>query len=482
MKNVTLMMFITADNTLLMAVSIWPAAEIPKELTSLESPTFHLVANKGGWVTKLTLHFIFVHFLFRAIRHRRKFLRLDPDAPALLLFDSHSSRNQRKLWAVASKKHIVGLSLVPHMSGHTQPLDVKPHGVLKSSLPKKFKMPALLTAESYRSALVRATGDAVKLATLSDHVETGFSDAGVLPGQFENLLRRIPVECPYPQVLASRKPGPKFDIGAKVLTAPDVQAAWSAFDEAKLAANRRPGVRPKADAVRAVKVIECDDSSSSSEKVEDCLPDEEDTAAAESSSAGEEDTHIFLEDTLAPPTPKQSGKKPRETTWATMICEAKGWAAADRVAAKSDTPQPSTANTPLQLLGTPLHSGLLTPPHPVLLSAASPPGATDTPLPQPNGLAHPFLTPSSPPGAAAPPAAAYPQFQASLPATSSFTVTATPLQPASCGPPSHCCCRQSCSASCSPSCRIDLRVSPSDRSNIPLSPSICNCTRGFFCS
>jgi hypothetical protein len=315
--NVTLITFIAANNTVLLSVMLWPGASVPDELALLSSPIFHVVPNRSGWATKADLLTIFQNFVFGAIADRRKALKLPETAPALLLFDSHSSRNQLELWEMAAAEHIVGFPLIPHTSGRTQPLDVKYHAIFKTAFNANFKVPESTDPSEHKTALAVAVRDAHGVASLTRYLSESFVGSGTLPGGSEAVLRSLPDKSPYPDVLVRKRTGPEFPLGGKVLTDPDVQEEWRRFLALKadkrtpIAAAPAPVPASQADAA-APPILVFDDDESAHDSTASDVDEESESRSEEPSSR-------------AAPAGGQQSRKRRERRWATVTKDLRHW-------------------------------------------------------------------------------------------------------------------------------------------------------------
>ncbi|KAK2963615.1 hypothetical protein BLNAU_1180 [Blattamonas nauphoetae] len=135
--------------------------EILESICSGINPTFadiadmHYQAHKPkdffihpaprGWMNKEILSNILLKHLIPEIARRRARLELQ-DAPALLIFDGHSSRFQPDLWKTLSEQNCDSICLPSNTSSITQPCDRGVNAVFKhhlkslSPLPSKTKL------------------------------------------------------------------------------------------------------------------------------------------------------------------------------------------------------------------------------------------------------------------------------------------------------------------------------------------------------
>ncbi|KAH7830624.1 uncharacterized protein MONOS_668 [Monocercomonoides exilis] len=113
MPNATLVAGIAADGFSLPSVVLWPSAYLPKELTTLLTPSLDIWPNTNRWMDKTAFKKYALTVLLPAIIDRRKRI-LKESHRCLLLLDSHSSRADPMIWRQFKEAEIDVVTFVPH--------------------------------------------------------------------------------------------------------------------------------------------------------------------------------------------------------------------------------------------------------------------------------------------------------------------------------------------------------------------------------
>src|SRR3990167_4984526 len=96
--------------------------------------SFHFAGLAKGWITDDIFKSYIRKIFIPAIEERRKDLKEGDNARALLLVDSHGSRNQESVIQLLREHKIDMLTMPPHSSHLLQPLDRLILSLFKSKL------------------------------------------------------------------------------------------------------------------------------------------------------------------------------------------------------------------------------------------------------------------------------------------------------------------------------------------------------------
>jgi hypothetical protein len=131
---------------------------------------------------------------------------------------------------LAAEKKIDVLTLLPYSSQISQPCDKEVNAELKRSLNSFMKQPTTTGIELQRESLCRTLCVGVQCALRMDVVEKAFRSAGVLFGQRNNALYKLPDFPPIaPSPLSPRRRS-SYQTGGKVLTDTVELQMWGAAE------------------------------------------------------------------------------------------------------------------------------------------------------------------------------------------------------------------------------------------------------------
>ena len=135
--NMSLCLTICADGTSLRSKLIWKGSKVPPEFSSLTSHKIDVLPNSSGYQTKLTFETMMDDLTDEMIARRTELK--EEDKHILLILDSHVSRISSKFLQKCYDNRITVLTIIPHSSSRTQPLDLVPNAVLKRTLWSVYK-------------------------------------------------------------------------------------------------------------------------------------------------------------------------------------------------------------------------------------------------------------------------------------------------------------------------------------------------------
>lgn len=124
-KNITVMCAMSAAGNFIPPMFIFPRQRMT-QLLEKDGPSGAMYTNsKNGWINED----IFVEWL----KHFAAYAKPTQESPVLLILDNHSSHISLPAFNFCKKNHIVMISIPPHSSHRTQPLDVSFYGPLKAT-------------------------------------------------------------------------------------------------------------------------------------------------------------------------------------------------------------------------------------------------------------------------------------------------------------------------------------------------------------
>ncbi|KAH7829726.1 putative DDE superfamily endonuclease [Monocercomonoides exilis] len=196
MPNATLVAGIAADGFSLPSVVLWPSANLPKELTTLLTPSLDIWPNTNGWMDKTAFKKYALTVLLPAIIDRRKRI-LKETHRCLLLLDSHSSRADPTIWRQFKDAEIDVFTFVPHTTHILQPLDRGAFAVLKTKLSNNYSSPSSTSSSSKRTAVADVLPQALHTAFTPSVIKKAFVNSGVLSNGSGSVLMKLPQSSQY---------------------------------------------------------------------------------------------------------------------------------------------------------------------------------------------------------------------------------------------------------------------------------------------
>eukprot|EP01098_Paradermamoeba_levis_P010449 TRINITY_DN438_c0_g1_i2.p1 TRINITY_DN438_c0_g1~~TRINITY_DN438_c0_g1_i2.p1 ORF type:complete len:310 (+),score=62.06 TRINITY_DN438_c0_g1_i2:651-1580(+) len=206
-QHITLGVTICGDGSFPVPLLIFPLQYLP----ALPSPLpfhFYATGSTSGWINSEILCLWAEKILAEDLQEKRKRLG-DPSAPALLVIDQHTTRQDEHFLGLLSQQHVQILPLPPHTSHILQPLDLSFFGCLKSQLKSTFNpLPDDGVAQK-REKLIMATALAMHSATRLDHVMAGWLRSGIVPFDPSHPLGSNCVVNPDRELLKAVQKKPK---------------------------------------------------------------------------------------------------------------------------------------------------------------------------------------------------------------------------------------------------------------------------------
>ncbi|KAH7832486.1 putative DDE superfamily endonuclease [Monocercomonoides exilis] len=191
MPNSTLVVAVAADGYSLPSLVLWPSKKLPQEMKVLLSPQLHAWADNDGWMTDALFARYAEEILLPGIVERRKLLDMNEDR-CLLLLDSHPSRAQPDLWQKFADESIDVVTFIPHSTHLTQPLDCGVFAVFKRCFNSNYVVPSSSSIALRRKAVANALPQALQTALLPSTIHSAFEKSGVLSGQSNSVLMKLP--------------------------------------------------------------------------------------------------------------------------------------------------------------------------------------------------------------------------------------------------------------------------------------------------
>ncbi|KAK2963770.1 hypothetical protein BLNAU_1337 [Blattamonas nauphoetae] len=156
-------------------------------------------------------------------RRRERLMQLD--ARALLVFDGHSSRMDRKLWMELDKNGDGSLCLPSNTSSITQPLDHAPNAILKTALDLVSGVPKKKRRSAEFVEWVIQVQSAAKKALSWDLIRSGFKRTGIEPFNSDHILSTLP---PLDPPIRTRR---NLSLSSRQLNSHEMQTEWVLYDE-----------------------------------------------------------------------------------------------------------------------------------------------------------------------------------------------------------------------------------------------------------
>ncbi|KAH7823158.1 putative DDE superfamily endonuclease [Monocercomonoides exilis] len=226
MPNATLVAGIAADGFSLPSVVLWPSANLPKELTTLLTPSLDIWPNTNGWMDKTAFKKYTLTVLLPAIIDRRKRI-LKETHRCLLLLDSHSSRADPTIWRQFKEAEIDVVTFVPHTTHISKPLDRGVFAVLKSELSNNYSSPSSTYSSSKRTAVADVLPQALHTAFTPSVIKKTFINSGVLSNGSGSVLMKLPQSSQY--FIPSHSHC--FDFFGKEITKEKLLDEWDEYNE-----------------------------------------------------------------------------------------------------------------------------------------------------------------------------------------------------------------------------------------------------------
>ena len=123
--NITVMCAMSASGNYIPPMFIFPRQRMTPLLEKDGPPGALYTNSKNGWINEQ----LFVDWL----QHFAAYVKPTQESPVLLILDNHSSHISLPAFNYCKENHIVVLSIPPHSSHRTQPLDVSFYGPLKAA-------------------------------------------------------------------------------------------------------------------------------------------------------------------------------------------------------------------------------------------------------------------------------------------------------------------------------------------------------------
>ncbi|KAH7819666.1 uncharacterized protein MONOS_4891 [Monocercomonoides exilis] len=226
MPNATLVAGIATDNFSLPSVVLWPSAILPKELTTLLTPSLDIWPNTNGWMDRASFLKSTLTVLLSAIIDRRKRI-LKETHRCLLLLDSHSSRADPTIWRQFKEAEIDVVTFVPHTTHISQPLDRGVFAVLKSELSNNYNSPSSTSSSSKRTVVADVLPQALHTALTPSVIKKAFINSGVLSNGSGSVLMKLPQssQCFIPSHSHC------FDFFGKEITKEKLLDEWDEYNE-----------------------------------------------------------------------------------------------------------------------------------------------------------------------------------------------------------------------------------------------------------
>jgi DDE superfamily endonuclease len=205
-EHITFGLCISAAGTFIRPLCILPLVnlpDLPREVTSF----FNMSGQENGFITKE----IFFHWVqdvyIPFVENTRRQLGC-PNQAALLIVDSHNSRDHSDTIKLCKQHNIIVLVLLAHSSTILQPLDLSVNKKLKEALQENFEPKPHESVPEKRSRLLYTSIFCLQIALNALPIKRGFARAGIWPFVKEAPLNSHLVRSPaneVPPVVTTKK-------------------------------------------------------------------------------------------------------------------------------------------------------------------------------------------------------------------------------------------------------------------------------------
>lgn len=138
LEHITIFLAISASGDAMKPLCILPLVNLPENLPETVTEYFNFSGQKNGWINSAIYRdWIENDFVAEVERVRAKMNK--PNAPALLLSDGHSTRQNIPAVKALEANNIHTIIAPAHSSTILQPLDLTVNGEFKRLLAKNFK-------------------------------------------------------------------------------------------------------------------------------------------------------------------------------------------------------------------------------------------------------------------------------------------------------------------------------------------------------
>ncbi|KAK2940912.1 hypothetical protein BLNAU_24178 [Blattamonas nauphoetae] len=235
------MLFVVcADGQALTSHLIFPS-DVDMDLLANHQPLdFCFHQTHTGWMNKTLFRSILLSTLVSDVKRRRERLQ-NQNSRALLIFDGHSSRMDRKLWEELGGHGIDSLCLPSNTSSLTQPLDHAPNASFKAALDQVVGMPK----KSRRSAefvdWVIQIQSAARKALSWNLISSAFKHTGIEPFNPDIILSTLP------QLDPPTRTRRYLSLSSRQLNSYEMQTEWVLYDAKLDAALKNVDLTEKTD-------------------------------------------------------------------------------------------------------------------------------------------------------------------------------------------------------------------------------------------
>lgn len=186
-EHITFGLGISAAGVPLRPLCILPLVNLPP-LSDEVVNFYHISGQENGFIDKDIFYLWVQNGLIPQVQEIRKNLKC-PDQKALLIVDSHSSRDCADTIELCEQNGIIVLILPAHSSTILQPLDLSVNKALKEALRTNFEPVANESAPDKRNRLLYISIFCLQIAMNAITIKRGFSRAGIFPFSKEAPLK-----------------------------------------------------------------------------------------------------------------------------------------------------------------------------------------------------------------------------------------------------------------------------------------------------
>lgn len=212
LEHITLILCISAAGMYIRPCAIFPLQHEPYLFDNVKS-FFYISGQKNGFIINDIWHEWVQNAFIPEVENLRKQMNC-PNQKALLLVDSHSTRQYKPTIDLFEQHNIFVKILPAHSSTILQPLDLTVNGELKRLLKLRFEPKKGESAPTKRNRLMFTTVECLQGAFLAMHITDGFARAGIYPFNINAPLKSNLVKFTTDTIDFS--PPPKRQRGVKI--------------------------------------------------------------------------------------------------------------------------------------------------------------------------------------------------------------------------------------------------------------------------
>ena len=217
--HITLIACIAADGNAAKSTVILPLKMFPSDLEGPKN-AFYWSGSKKGWITT-DIYEQWIREVFIPHLQIKRIIYRQPDAPALLWLDGHSTRGSEVANQLLAENNVFLVTIPGHTSHILAPLDNGYFREFKNYLTKFFKKAKSRSVPDVRKALVEAVVDADYHSKSDKIIKAAFRECGLFPWDVSKIINDPSKVTPTKSTEAVSNPTPSREtLSGKILVTP----------------------------------------------------------------------------------------------------------------------------------------------------------------------------------------------------------------------------------------------------------------------